>query len=217
MKLIVEDSHKIEFISEENEGKKDYYIQGIFMQSETKNKNGRVYPSAILEKEVDRYINDVIKNGRSLGELNHPEGPTINLDRASHRIVSLRKEGNNIHGKAKVLNTPCGNIVKNLIDEGITLGVSSRGLGSIAMKNGIQEVQSDYHLCTVDIVADPSAHDAFVEGILENKEWVYENGLFKESKIIHAKKEIKKATSKELESLKVKIFESFFNDLKNKI
>jgi Prohead core protein serine protease len=175
MKLITEQIEAIEVISEEIQGKKTLYIQGPFLQADITNRNGRCYPMSILEREVSRYHESFIRNGRALGELGHPSGPTVNLDRVSHMITSLKKEGNNFLGKAKILDTPMGNIAKSLLDEGVKLGVSSRGVGSLVEKNGVKYVGDDFMLSTAaDIVADPSAPDAFVSGIMEGKEWVYD-------------------------------------------
>ena len=175
MKLITEQIEAIEVIAEEIQGKKTLYIQGPFLQADITNRNGRCYPMSILEREVSRYHENFIRNGRALGELGHPSGPTVNLDRVSHMITSLKKEGNNFLGKAKILDTPMGNIAKSLLDEGVKLGVSSRGVGSLVEKNGVKYVGDDFMLSTAaDIVADPSAPDAFVSGIMEGKEWVYD-------------------------------------------
>jgi len=194
-------------------GKKNYYIRGIFMQSEQVNKNGRIYPSAIMEREVEKYNNDYIKTNRSLGELGHPQGPSLNLDRISHLIKEMKMDGNTVYGKAKILDTPYGNIVKNLIDEGVRLGVSSRGMGSLKQVNGVNEVQDDFNLATVDIVADPSAPNAFVNGIMEGKEWVWNNGVLAERHIASYKNTIKKASSRELEEAKLEVFRDFISKL----
>lgn len=170
MKLITEQIEEVKFLTEDNNGKKNHYIQGVFLQGEIKNRNGRVYPIDILEREVGRYTTENISKNRALGELGHPEGPTVNLDRASHKIESLVREGNNYIGKAKLLDTPMGQIAKSLLDEGVSLGVSSRGVGSLREMGGANYVRDDYQLATAaDIVADPSAPDAFVEGIMEGK------------------------------------------------
>ena len=180
MKLITEQIEEVKFLTEDNNGKKTHYIQGVFLQGEIKNRNGRVYPIDILEREVSRYTTENISKNRALGELGHPEGPTVNLDRASHKIESLVREGNNYIGKAKLLDTPMGQIAKSLLDEGVSLGVSSRGVGSLREMGGANYVRDDYQLATAaDIVADPSAPDAFVEGIMEGKEWVWDNGLLR--------------------------------------
>jgi len=182
MYLITEMTEKVKYLVEGKGSNKEYFIEGVFMQAEQKNRNGRVYPKDTLFNEVDRYVNESVKKNRALGELNHPDGPTINLDRVSHMIKELRVEGNNIVGKAKVLDTPHGRIVKSLIDEGATLGVSSRGMGSMkTLKNGVNEVQDDFSLAAVDIVADPSAPGAYVNGVYEGKQWIRnEQGLFVE-------------------------------------
>ena len=212
MKLITEHTNEIEYLSE---GKgKEQYIKGIFMQSDIKNQNGRVYPHAVLQKEVKNFNNKYVNEGRALGELGHPMGPVINLDRVSHVIKELVEDGKNFVGKAKVMDTPNGKIVKNFISEGVKLGVSSRGMGSLkANKKGVNEVQGDFVLSTVDIVADPSAPDAFVNGIMEGKEWVWENGVIKEQDIDAMKKTIMKAKMKELEQKKLEVFHKFLQNL----
>ena len=214
MKLITEQIEEVKFLTEDNNGKKNHYIQGVFLQGEIKNRNGRVYPIDILEREVGRYTTENISKNRALGELGHPEGPTVNLDRASHKIESLVREGNNYIGKAKLLDTPMGQIAKSLLDEGVSLGVSSRGVGSLREMGGANYVRDDYQLATAaDIVADPSAPDAFVEGIMEGKEWVWDNGLLKEQEISHIKKEIDSATLYNLQERKVSAFEQFLKGL----
>ena len=192
IKLISEEINDVEYITEQKEGgKKDYKIKGIFMQADIKNRNGRVYPMEVLEKEVNRYDKEHIKEKRAFGELGHPEGPTINLERASHMITSLQPDGKNFIGEAKILSTPMGEIVKNLMDEGAKLGVSSRGMGSLNQKNGANYVRNDFYLATAaDIVADPSAPNAFVEGIMEGKEWIWNNGLIQESEVQQIKDNI---------------------------
>ena len=192
MKLISEQLQDVEFVKEEKEnGKKDYKIKGIFMQADIKNRNGRVYPMEVLEKEVKRYNEQYIKNNRAFGELGHPEGPTVNLDKVSHMITKLEPNGKNIIGEAKIMDTPNGKIVKTLMDEGATLGVSSRGMGSLEPKNGANYVKKDFYLATAaDIVADPSAPNAFVEGIYEGKEWVWDNGSLIESELQKMKRRI---------------------------
>lgn len=213
MRLIKEVTQELEYLVEDAEsGKKGTFIQGIFMQAEQTNRNKRMYPSRVMEKEVRRY-QDLIAEKRSLGELGHPENPSINLDKVSHLISDLRMEGNNVIGRAKILDTPMGKIAKNFIEEGVCLGVSSRGLGSLVEKNGIMEVQDDFYLATVDIVADPSAPDAFVQGIMENAEWVCENGIWKSVQIEAAQKQIKKTPAKNLDEEKLKLFEKFMNAL----
>jgi hypothetical protein len=214
MKLITELTEDIKYIKENvGNGDKNYYIEGIFMQSDTKNRNGRIYPKNTLLKECKRYINEYVQKGRALGELNHPTGPTVNLDRVSHIVKELYEDGSNIYGKAKVLDTPMGKIVKNLIDEGAQLGVSTRGMGSLKARNGFQEVQEDFMLAAIDIVADPSAPNAFVNGIMEGKEWVFSNGLWSERDLMTAKNIIKKTPSKKLEKNIIKIFEQHFRNL----
>ena len=214
MKLITEQIEEVKFLTEDNNGKKNHYIQGVFLQGEIKNRNGRVYPIDILEREVGRYTTENISKNRALGELGHPEGPTVNLDRASHKIESLVREGNNYIGKANLLDTPMGQIAKSLLDEGVSLGVSSRGVGSLREMGGANYVRDDYQLATAaDIVADPSAPDAFVEGIMEGKEWVWDNGLLKEQEISSIKKGIDAATLYNLQERKVSAFEQFLKGL----
>lgn len=189
MKLITEQIEEVKFLTEDNNGKKNHYIQGVFLQGEIKNRNGRVYPIDILEREVGRYTTENISKNRALGELGHPEGPTVNLDRASHKIESLVREGNNYIGKAKLLDTPMGQIAKSLLDEGVSLGVSSRGVGSLREMGGANYVRDDYQLATAaDIVADPSAPDAFVQGIMEGKEWVWNHGSLVEAHVAEVKR-----------------------------
>jgi hypothetical protein len=211
MLLITEHTeNNIQTIAEDaGNGKKNYFIRGIFMESEQVNKNGRIYPSSIMEREVARYNDTYVKSNRSLGELGHPEGPSLNLDRVSHIIKEMKMDGNVVYGKAKILDTPYGNIVKNLIDEGVRLGVSSRGMGSLKQVNGVNEVQSDFNLATVDIVADPSAPNAFVNGIMEGKEWVWNNGILQEKHIASYKNVIKKASSRQLDEAKLEVFRDF--------
>ena len=214
MKLITEQIEEVKFLTEDNDGKKNHYIQGVFLQGEIKNRNGRVYPIDILEREVGRYNEQNIAKNRALGELGHPEGPTVNLDRASHKIESLVREGNNYIGKAKILDTPMGQIAKSLLGEGVSLGVSSRGVGSLREMGGANYVRDDYQLATAaDIVADPSAPDAFVEGIMEGKEWVWDNGLLKEQEVSQIKKKIDSATLYNLEERKISAFEQFLKGL----
>ena len=214
MKLITEVTEDIQNISEEKNGKRNLYIEGVFLQSNLTNRNNRTYPKEIMRKEVDRYRTEQIDKKRAMGELGHPDGPTLNLDRVSHMITSLKESGDNWIGKAKILDTPMGNIVKNLMDEGAQLGVSSRGLGSIKEKNGINEVQDDFILSTAaDIVADPSAPDAFVRGIMENKEWMMVNGIWTEKEMDIAQATIRKASSRELEEQKLQVFSSFLDKL----
>ena len=214
MKLITETTEDIKYLKEEKDGKTNLFIEGVFLQSDLKNRNGRVYPREIMQREVNRYVKESIDKKRAMGELGHPDGPTINLDSVSHMITSLREDGSNYIGKAKILDTPMGNIVKNLIDEGASLGVSSRGLGTLKEKNGINEVQDDFVLSTAaDIVADPSAPDAFVRGIMEHKEWVMVEGAWMEQEIDAAVRRIKRAGSRELEEEKMAVFSSFMNKL----
>ena len=212
MKLITEHTHELEYITE-SKGK-EQYIKGIFMQSDLKNQNGRIYPHAVLKKEVNNFNNKYVKEGRALGELGHPMGPIINLDRVSHVIKELKEDGKNFIGKAKVMDTPNGKIVKSFIGEGVKLGVSSRGMGSVKQnKEGVNEVQNDFVLSTVDIVADPSAPDAFVNGIMEGKEWVWENGVIKEREIDNMRKTIANAKMRELEQKKLEVFTKFLQNL----
>ena len=216
MKLITEMTEDIQLLAEINEktGEKDYYIEGVFMQSEQKNRNGRVYPSSVLMNEVARYNKEYVQKNRAMGELNHPQGPTVNLDRVSHIIKDLRQEGNDVVGKAKIMDTPMGKIAKNLIDEGAKLGVSSRGMGTLkANKSGVNEVQKDFMLAAVDIVADPSAPNAFVEGIMEGKEWVWDNGILREQTIEEYKRTIEKTSSKYLEETALDLFDDFISKL----
>lgn len=216
MKLIKEVTEEIKYISELNEetGKKSHFIEGVFLQSNLKNRNGRMYPKEVMQKEVARYTAESIDKKRAYGELGHPDGPTVNLDRVSHMIVGLREDGDNYIGRAKILDTPMGRIVKELIDEGASLGVSSRGLGSLKERNGVNEVQEDFMLATAaDIVADPSAPDAYVQGIMENKEWTYVNGIFQEKELEESKTKIRAASAKELEAVKLEVFESFLSKL----
>ena len=212
MKLISEEATNVEFLTEATKsGGKNYFIEGIFMQANKKNRNGRIYPTEILQKEARRYTTEFIKKKRAFGELGHPDGPTVNLERVSHMIEELEEVGQNFMGRAKVLDTPYGKIVKNLIDEGAQLGVSSRGMGSLkAGRNGISEVQGDFYLATAaDIVADPSAPDAFVAGIMEGKEWVWDNGLLKETQIQEYKDKIEKSSRKDRENVLVEAFKDF--------
>lgn len=214
MKLITEVTQEVRYLTESNEnGKKGIFIEGIFMQAERENKNGRLYPKAVMEKELERY-QSLISEKRSLGELGHPPNPTINLNNVSHLITRLKFEGNDIIGRAKVLDTPMGKIAQNFIDEGVRLGVSSRGLGSLKERNGINEVQDDFHLATVDIVADPSAPDAFVQGIMESAEWILENGVWRTVDVEMAQNKIKKAKKANLAEAKLDIFKKFLNNIK---
>ena len=214
MKLISEEITSAEMLVEETNGKKDYKIKGVFLQSNIKNRNGRIYPKEILAKEVTRYNKEFINKKRAFGELGHPDGPTVNLERVSHMITKLYPDGDNFIGEAKVMNTPYGKIVKGLIDEGAQLGVSSRGMGSLINRGGKNYVRDDFYLATAaDIVADPSAPDAFVEGIMEGKEWVWESGVLVEKDIEAWRMEIYKARKRELEEKKLKVFESMLKNL----
>ena len=212
MRLISEEITQVDFLCEENEGKKNYFIEGIFLQAELQNRNGRKYPMKVLQREVAKYDENYIRSGR--GELGHPDGPSINLDRVSHKIMSLKEDGNNFIGRAKLLDTPMGKIAKNLLDEGVRLGVSSRGMGSIRKEENCNVVCDDFMLATAaDIVADPSAPDAFVNGIMEGKEWVWDNGILKEAQVAQIKKEIDQATLINLQRRKVSAFEAFLKSL----
>ncbi len=216
MRLISEEVTNVEFLTEATKGGgKNYFIEGIFMQANTKNRNGRIYPQDILQKEAKRYNTEFIEKKRAFGELGHPDGPTVNLERVSHMIEELVEVDQNFMGRAKILDTPYGKIVKNLIDEGARLGVSSRGMGSLKpTKGGIQEVQGDFYLATAaDIVADPSAPDAFVAGIMEGKEWIWDNGLLKERQIQEYKDQIEKSSRKDREQTLVSSFEDFISKL----
>ena len=218
MKLFTDLIEDVQILTEAREdGKKDYFIEGVFLQGNIKNRNGRLYPTETLANELKRYNTEYVMKNRAYGELGHPSGPTINLERVSHMIKDIRQDGDNFIGKAKIMDTPYGNIVKNLIDEGASLGVSSRGMGSIkSNKLGINEVQKDFYLATAaDIVADPSAPDAFVQGIMEGVEWIWDNGILKAQNVAEmAVQEIEVATRKgELEASKMKIFENFMKRL----
>jgi hypothetical protein len=215
MRLICETLEDVEFICETApSGAKNYFIEGIFMQANVKNRNGRIYPKAILQKEVLRYDQNYIKQNRAFGELGHPEGPTVNLERVSHMIQEINEEGNNFTGRAKILDTPYGKIVKNLIDEGARLGVSSRGMGSLKpVGRNVSQVQDDFYLATAaDIVADPSAPAAFVNGIMEGKEWIWDNGILGEHQIARIEKQIK-LSRKNLKKTQVDAFETFMSKL----
>ena len=216
MKLIREEIESVEFLVESKNGKKAMYIEGVFLQGDIQNRNGRMYPMATLRKEVARYNENHIQSGRALGELGHPEGPTVNLDRVSHKIVSLKESGQNFVGKAKILGTPMGKIASSLIEEGVKLGVSSRGIGSLKpTKEGINVVSDDFMLSTAaDIVADPSAPDAFVEGIMEGKDWVWDGGVLRERAAARAYREINTlVTQKQLDEKKLDVFTNFLNNL----
>ena len=217
MKLISEfnDYAVTPVIVEENEkGEKDYFIEGVFMQSDIKNRNGRIYPEQVMKKEVDRYRKEFVEKDRAFGELGHPDGPTINLDKVSHMITKLEQDGNNFMGRAKILSTPNGEIVKNLINDGAKLGVSSRGLGSLEQKNGAQYVKNDFQLATAaDIVADPSAPEAFVEGIMEGVEWVYENNILKAVEVEKMRDDLRSAKLNKLEEVKLNVWKKFVENL----
>ena len=215
MKLITEMTEDIQYLVEEDKstGVKTHFIQGVFMQAEQKNRNGRIYPLGIMTNEVTRYNKDLVSRNRALGELNHPQGPTVNLDRVSHMIKELKVQGNDVVGKAKLLDTPMGNIAKNLVSEGAQLGVSSRGMGSLEERNGANYVKDDFMLSAVDIVADPSAPGAFVNGIMEGKEWIWDNGVIREKQINEYQKMIEKASSRELEEKAIYAFEDFLSRL----
>lgn len=214
MRLIKEVAQDLSYLVEDKQGGgKNIFIEGIFAQAEKPNRNNRSYGRGIMEREVQKY-QDLIGQKRSLGELGHPENPSINLHQVSHLITSLRMEGNDVIGRAKILDTPMGIIAKNLIENEVQLGVSTRGLGSLKMNSeGINEVQGDFHLATVDIVADPSAPDAFVQGIMESAEWILENGVWKAIQIENAQKQIRKTSAKNLDEVKLQIFEQFVNQL----
>ena len=211
MKLIREEVEAVEVLYEEKGGKKTFYIQGPFLQGDIKNRNGRIYESAILAKEVKRYNEAYIHKNRAMGELGHPDGPTVNLDRVSHKITSLKQEGSNFMGKAKILETPMGRIAGALLNDGVTLGVSSRGMGSITQRNGANYVGEDFMLATAaDIVADPSAPDAFVQGIMEGKEWVWDNGLLREREVQAARDRIEQSVVRgQLEEQTLSEFQRF--------
>ena len=216
MKLITEEISTVKFITEGKGAKKKMYIEGVFLQGEIKNRNGRMYPVTTLAKEVDRYNESFVQKGRAVGELGHPEGPTVNLDRVSHKITSLKQEGNNFIGKAQLLETPMGKIAKSLINEGVTLGVSSRGIGTLKEdRNGVKVVGEDFQLATAaDIVADPSAPDAFVNGIMEGKEWVWDGGILREQLASQTKKRINTLVDQRaLEEHKLNLFNDFLSNL----
>jgi hypothetical protein len=214
MKLICEVNEEIEILTEEKNGQKSYFIEGTFLQGDIKNRNGRVYEFKMLKDKVEQYRKEFVEQKRAFGELGHPDGPTINLERVSHMIMELGPDGKNFYGKAKIMDTPYGKIVKNLMDEGAKLGVSSRGVGSLEEKNGANYVKDDFRLSTAaDIVADPSAPDAFVRGVMEGREWIYENGLLVAKEIDEIKDTIRKTSSRKLEEEMVKAFQRFINRL----
>lgn len=218
MKLITEYvEQNIETICEQKkDGTKDYFIEGVFMQSNKKNRNGRIYEKASLERAVDKYVTEQVSQGRAVGELNHPEGPTVNLDKVSHKITDLHWQGNDVIGKASILNTPMGLIVKGLLEGGVKLGVSSRGMGSLVQKNGVSYVGDDFMLATVDIVQDPSAPSAFVNGVMEGVEWVWDNGLIRQQDIEAIETEIKRAPRKNLQEAEIRAFKNFLSKLNQK-
>jgi len=215
MKLITEYvEQELEVIAEaKKDGSKNYFIEGVFMQSNQKNKNGRVYEKKTLEKAIEKYVNEQVKTGRAVGELNHPEGPTVNLDKVSHKINELRWQGSDVVGKASILKTPMGKIVEGLLEGGVKLGVSSRGMGSLVQKNGAQYVGDDFMLSTVDIVQDPSAPSAFVNGVMEGVEWVWDNGLIQRKDLEEIETEIKSATRVQLPEVEIKAFKNFLSKL----
>ena len=214
MKLITETIEDVQVITEGKGDSKKLYIEGVFLQSELKNRNGRMYPFSVLQKEVNRYNEEYIKTSRALGELGHPDGPTVNLDRVSHRIVSLEEDGTNFRGKAQILDTPMGKIASSLLGEGVKLGVSSRGMASIDKREDCNVVMDDFMLATAaDIVADPSAPDAFVNGIMEGKEWAWDNGILKETKVAKYQSYMNNATRKNLEERTLRVFEDFLSGL----
>ena len=214
MLLITEQRDDIQCLTEATEdGKKNYFIEGIFMQSEKVNRNGRMYEREILFNEADRYNKEYVQKSRAMGELGHPDGPSLNLERVCHNIVEMKFDGDNVMGKAKILDTPYGKIVKSLIDDGVKLGVSTRGMGTLEEKDGVKMVKEDFMLTAVDVVADPSAPDAFVNGIMEGKEWVWNNGMLKEREIETYRKTITKAERENLEEQKLNVFRDFLSKL----
>ena len=218
MKLIAEyNDNNLEVIEEKVNGKKTLVIEGVFMQADSKNRNGRVYPKEILENAVNKYVKDQVSTGRAVGELNHPEGPSINLDKVSHKITELKFDGSNVIGKASILETPMGQIVKGLLDGGVKLGVSSRGMGSLVQKNGAQHVGKDFMLATVDIVQDPSAPEAFVNGIMEGVDWVWNNGVLVAQDIESIETEIKEARNMAAPEVEMRAFKNFLSKLNSKI
>ena len=214
MKLITETIENVEVITEGKGADKKLYIEGVFLQSEIKNRNGRMYPFSVLEKEVNRYNEEYVQTSRALGELGHPDGPTVNLDRVSHRITSLKAEGNNFIGRAQIMNTPMGNIARSLLEDGVKLGVSSRGMGSIDKREDCGVVMDDFMLATAaDIVADPSAPDAFVNGIMEGREWAWDNGILKETEVAKYKRYMNESTRRNLEERTLTVFNNFLAGL----
>ena len=219
MKLITEYvENNLEVIAEQKKnGEKNYFIEGVFMQSNKKNRNGRVYEKATLENALEKYVTEQVKTGRAVGELNHPEGPTVNLDKVSHKINDLHWQGNDVVGKASILKTPMGKIVEGLLEGGVKLGVSSRGMGSLVSKNGAQYVGDDFMLSTIDIVQDPSAPSAFVNGVMEGVEWVWDNGLIRQQDIEVIETEIKRAPRKDLQEAEIRAFKNFLSKINSKI
>ena len=219
MKLITEYvENNLEVIAEQKKnGEKNYFIEGVFMQSNKKNRNGRVYEKATLQNAVEKYVTEQVKTGRAVGELNHPEGPTVNLDKVSHKIEDLHWQGSDVIGKASILKTPMGKIVEGLLEGGVKLGVSSRGMGSLVSKNGAQYVGDDFMLSTIDIVQDPSAPSAFVNGVMEGVEWVWDNGLIRQQDIEVIETEIKRAPSKNLHEAEIRAFKNFLSKINSKI
>jgi len=217
MKLIAEynDSNLQSYITEDKKGNKSHVIEGVFMQADSKNRNGRIYEKKILEAAVDKYIKEQVSTGRAVGELNHPEGPTVNLDKVSHKITELKWDGSNVIGKASILKTPMGQIVEGLLEGGVKLGVSSRGMGSLVQKNGTSYVGKDFMLATVDIVQDPSAPEAFVNGIMEGVEWVWDNGILKARDIEIIETEIKTAKNTASSDVEIRAFKNFLSKLVN--
>ena len=215
MKLITEYvENNLEVIAEQKKnGEKNYFIEGVFMQAAKKNRNGRVYEKATLENAVEKYVAEQVKTGRAVGELNHPEGPTVNLDKVSHKINDLHWQGNDVVGKASILKTPMGKIVEGLLEGGVKLGVSSRGMGSLVQKNGASYVGDDFMLATVDVVQDPSAPSAFVNGVMEGVEWVWDNGLIRQQDIEAIETEIKRAPRKDLQEAEIRAFKNFLSKL----
>jgi hypothetical protein len=218
MKLIAEyTDQRLEFITEAREkGGKSHFIEGVFMQSEARNRNGRIYPKPVMEKALNKYVTEQVKTGRAVGELNHPDGPTVNLDKVSHKIEALDWQGNDVVGKARILDTPMGNIVKGLLEGGVRLGVSTRGMGSLEERNGVMYVKDDFHLSTVDIVQDPSAPTAFVNGIMEGVEWVWNNGIIEAREIESIKSSLNKMSTRQIAEVQTKMFKDFMNEVKRR-
>jgi hypothetical protein len=214
MKLITETIEEVAYLTENANGEKQHFIEGVFMQAETKNKNGRVYPKPILVKEAMRYVTEYVNKNRALGELNHPTGPSVNLDRVSHKVTWLYENNNDFYGKAKILDTPCGQIVKNLMNEGVKLGVSTRGMGSLEKKGSVNVVKEDFMLAAIDIVADPSAPNAFVNGIMEGREWIWDNGILKEHQIAAYHNSLKRTPKRKLQEESIKLFSDFLRKIK---